>query len=83
MEGGRKEVVPDVPPMIRMCFWNSLLYFRVGILMNVLSMNSDSSKMIYKQDAEGFGGHRYIYIHPLAQDPRDVKPLHFITTNHE
>jgi len=52
--GGRKEAVPDVPPMIRMCFWNSLLYFKVGILMNALSMNSDSSKMIYKQEAEGF-----------------------------
>lgn len=54
--GGRKEVVPDVPPMIRMCFPASLLYFRVGILMNVLSMNSDSSKIIYKQEAERVWG---------------------------
>jgi hypothetical protein len=77
-EGGRKEVVPDVPPMIRMCFWNSLLYFKVGILMNVLSMNSDSSKMIYKQAAEGFGVWTWtpLYIHPSSSTGIPVTSSH-------
>jgi hypothetical protein len=76
--GGRKEVVPDVPPMIRMCFCHSLLYFRVGILINVLSMNSDSSKMIYKQDAEGFGVWIWtpLYIHPFSSTGIPVTSSH-------
>jgi hypothetical protein len=76
--GGRKEVVPDVPPMIRMCFWNSLLYFKVGILMNVLSMNSDSSKMIYKQEAEVFGVWTWtpLYIHPSSSTGIPVTSSH-------
>ena len=76
--GGRKDVVPDVPPMIRMCFWNSLLYFKVGILMNALSMNSDSSKMIYKQEAEGFVVWTWtpLYIHPSSSTGIPVTSSH-------